>query len=145
MAHNINIAPPPSPSPHHLSLSLSLTCVVTRAPPPPACTCSQFGESQKLRLVRILKSTVMVRVGGGWVSLDEFLLKNDPCRSLFLSLFFLFPPSISLTDPSFIFFYTVSIQLLFFSKPSVFHFHFHFHLHFLVHGVYCKPFSFAFS
>lgn len=22
----------------------------------------------------------MVRVGGGWVSLDEFLIKNDPCR-----------------------------------------------------------------
>nr|XP_022909041.1 GAS2-like protein 3 isoform X5 [Onthophagus taurus] len=23
----------------------------------------------------------MVRVGGGWVALDEFLLKNDPCRA----------------------------------------------------------------
>lgn len=22
----------------------------------------------------------MVRVGGGWVALDEFLVKNDPCR-----------------------------------------------------------------
>lgn len=22
----------------------------------------------------------MVRVGGGWLSLEEFLLKNDPCR-----------------------------------------------------------------
>lgn len=41
---------------------------------------SQFGDSQKLRLVRILRSTVMVRVGGGWVALDEFLVKNDPCR-----------------------------------------------------------------
>ncbi|KAF5301224.1 hypothetical protein FQA39_LY10810 [Lamprigera yunnana] len=40
----------------------------------------RFGDSQKLRLVRILRSTVMVRVGGGWVALDEFLLKNDPCR-----------------------------------------------------------------
>jgi len=37
-------------------------------------------ESQKLRLVRILRSTVMVRVGGGWVALDEFLIKNDPVR-----------------------------------------------------------------
>ncbi|XP_059089195.1 microtubule-actin cross-linking factor 1-like isoform X2 [Tigriopus californicus] len=58
-----------------------------------SCTCRQkfkvfqvgegkyrFGESQKLRLVRILRSTVMVRVGGGWVALDEFLVKNDPCR-----------------------------------------------------------------
>lgn len=44
----------------------------------------QFGDSQKLRLVRILRSTVMVRVGGGWVALDEFLLKNDPCRGKFL-------------------------------------------------------------
>ncbi|XP_031356417.1 dystonin isoform X4 [Photinus pyralis] len=41
----------------------------------------RFGDSQKLRLVRILRSTVMVRVGGGWVALDEFLLKNDPCRA----------------------------------------------------------------
>ena len=40
----------------------------------------QFGDSQKLRLVRILRSTVMVRVGGGWETLDEFLQKNDPCR-----------------------------------------------------------------
>merc|ERR1719264_43665 len=57
------------------------------------CTCRQkfkvfqvgegkyrFGDSQKLRLVRILWSTVMVRVGGGWCALDEFLVKNDPCR-----------------------------------------------------------------
>ena len=46
----------------------------------------QFGESQKLRLVRILRSTVMVRVGGGWVALDEFLVKNDPCRGDFIHL-----------------------------------------------------------
>ncbi|XP_062530276.1 dystonin isoform X48 [Bombyx mori] len=58
------------------------------------CTCRQkfrvfqvgegkyrFGDSQKQRLVRILRSTVMVRVGGGWVALDEFLVKNDPCRA----------------------------------------------------------------
>uniref|UniRef100_A0A8B9E6L2 Microtubule actin crosslinking factor 1 n=1 Tax=Anser cygnoides TaxID=8845 RepID=A0A8B9E6L2_ANSCY len=41
----------------------------------------QFGDSQQLRLVRILRSTVMVRVGGGWMALDEFLVKNDPCRA----------------------------------------------------------------
>jgi len=41
----------------------------------------RFGHSQKLRLVRILQSTVMVRVGGGWMALDEFLVKNDPCRA----------------------------------------------------------------
>ncbi|XP_048472114.1 microtubule-actin cross-linking factor 1-like [Rhincodon typus] len=40
----------------------------------------RFGDSQQLRMVRILRSTVMVRVGGGWSPLDEFLVKNDPCR-----------------------------------------------------------------
>jgi len=40
----------------------------------------RFGDSQQLRLVRILKNSVMVRVGGGWASLTEFLSKNDPCR-----------------------------------------------------------------
>ncbi|CDW56773.1 VAB 10A protein [Trichuris trichiura] len=56
------------------------------------CTCVQkyrikevgdgkykFGE--QIRLVRILRSTVMVRVGGGWVSLNEYLVKYDPCRT----------------------------------------------------------------
>lgn len=47
---------------------------------------NQFGDSQKLRLVRILRSTVMVRVGGGWVALDEFLIKNDPCRGMYTIL-----------------------------------------------------------
>lgn len=40
----------------------------------------RFGESQSLRLVRILRSTVMVRVGGGWTTLDEYLIRHDPCR-----------------------------------------------------------------
>lgn len=48
--------------------------------PPFLCHLPQFGDSQQLRLVRILRSTVMVRVGGGWMALDEFLVKNDPCR-----------------------------------------------------------------
>lgn len=46
----------------------------------PHFSAPQFGDSQQLRLVRILRSTVMVRVGGGWMALDEFLVKNDPCR-----------------------------------------------------------------
>lgn len=41
----------------------------------------RFGDSQKLRLLRILRSTVMVRVGGGWETLLSFLQKNDPCRA----------------------------------------------------------------
>uniref|UniRef100_A0A7E4ZUS0 GAR domain-containing protein n=1 Tax=Panagrellus redivivus TaxID=6233 RepID=A0A7E4ZUS0_PANRE len=39
-----------------------------------------FGNTMK-RMVRILRSTVMVRVGGGWDKLDEFLVKHDPCRA----------------------------------------------------------------
>lgn len=39
--------------------------------------------------MRILRSTVMVRVGGGWVALDEFLQKNDPCRGKFISDLFI--------------------------------------------------------
>uniref|UniRef100_A0A914R2Z2 GAR domain-containing protein n=1 Tax=Parascaris equorum TaxID=6256 RepID=A0A914R2Z2_PAREQ len=41
----------------------------------------RFGDTQIKRMVRILRSTVMVRVGGGWVALDEFLHKHDPCRA----------------------------------------------------------------
>ena len=40
----------------------------------------QMGEKGKMCLVRFLNSTVMVRVGGGWQRLDEFLETNDPCR-----------------------------------------------------------------
>ncbi|KAJ1362931.1 hypothetical protein KIN20_022656 [Parelaphostrongylus tenuis] len=59
-----------------------------------ACSCCQqfkiekvadghyrFGDTQIKRMVRILRSTVMVRVGGGWEALDVFLSKHDPCRT----------------------------------------------------------------
>ncbi|CAJ0584446.1 unnamed protein product, partial [Mesorhabditis spiculigera] len=41
----------------------------------------RFGDTQIKRMVRILRSTVMVRVGGGWVCLEEFLKSHDPCRA----------------------------------------------------------------
>ncbi|KAM6355833.1 dystonin-like [Podargus strigoides] len=41
----------------------------------------RFGDSQQLRLVRILRSPVIVCVGGGCMALNEFLVKNDPCRA----------------------------------------------------------------
>lgn len=44
----------------------------------------RFGEKSTIRLVRFLNSTVMVRVGGGWITLEEFLETNDPCRGRFL-------------------------------------------------------------
>ncbi|ESO09738.1 hypothetical protein HELRODRAFT_117141 [Helobdella robusta] len=40
-----------------------------------------FGSKSKQYLLRFVNRTVMVRVGGGWVSLDEFLATNDPCRA----------------------------------------------------------------
>ncbi|XP_065199160.1 microtubule-actin cross-linking factor 1-like isoform X3 [Sycon ciliatum] len=58
------------------------------------CTCSKqfrldqinnftyrFGDSQLKRMVRILRTNVMVRVGGGWEDLNAFLNKHDPCRA----------------------------------------------------------------
>jgi len=30
--------------------------------------------------VQFLRDKIMVRVGGGWDTLDHFLLKHDPCR-----------------------------------------------------------------
>ncbi|XP_013779181.1 uncharacterized protein LOC106463671 [Limulus polyphemus] len=57
------------------------------------CTCpSQFpmirvsegkyriGDSKILIFVRILRNHVMVRVGGGWDTLEHYLDKHDPCR-----------------------------------------------------------------
>uniref|UniRef100_A0AC35TM94 Calponin-homology (CH) domain-containing protein n=1 Tax=Rhabditophanes sp. KR3021 TaxID=114890 RepID=A0AC35TM94_9BILA len=42
----------------------------------------KFGNSTSVtRMVRILQSTIMVRVGGGWEQLDSFLSKHDPCRA----------------------------------------------------------------
>ena len=29
---------------------------------------------------QLLKDSIVVRVGGGWVTLDHFLLEHDPCR-----------------------------------------------------------------
>lgn len=57
------------------------------------CTCpSQFpmikvadgkyriGDTKVLIFVRILRNHVMVRVGGGWDTLEHYLDKHDPCR-----------------------------------------------------------------
>jgi len=32
------------------------------------------------RLVQILRSHVMVRIGGGWDTLESYLDRHDPCR-----------------------------------------------------------------
>ncbi|KER23510.1 hypothetical protein T265_08631 [Opisthorchis viverrini] len=41
----------------------------------------RFGPSSQLYLVRFLNSITMVRVGGGWQNLTEFLATRDPCRA----------------------------------------------------------------
>ncbi|XP_065058384.1 uncharacterized protein LOC135686136 isoform X1 [Rhopilema esculentum] len=40
-----------------------------------------FGNSKIIRLVRIHGSSIVVRVGGGWEFLYEFLMRCDPCRA----------------------------------------------------------------
>merc|ERR1719410_332914 len=40
----------------------------------------RIGETKVLIFVRILRSHVMVRVGGGWDTLQNYLDKHDPCR-----------------------------------------------------------------
>ncbi|XP_054166376.1 GAS2-like protein pickled eggs [Oppia nitens] len=40
----------------------------------------RIGDTKVLIFVRILRSHVMVRVGGGWDTLEHYLEKHDPCR-----------------------------------------------------------------
>ncbi|XP_002730965.1 uncharacterized protein LOC100376854 [Saccoglossus kowalevskii] len=40
----------------------------------------RIGDFNTLIFVRILRSHVMVRVGGGWDTLEHYLDKHDPCR-----------------------------------------------------------------
>ncbi|XP_059683878.1 LOW QUALITY PROTEIN: GAS2-like protein 1 [Gavia stellata] len=45
----------------------------------------KVGDSSTLIFVRVLRSHVMVRVGGGWDTLEHYLDKHDPCRCASLS------------------------------------------------------------
>ncbi|XP_042742166.1 LOW QUALITY PROTEIN: GAS2-like protein 1 [Lagopus leucura] len=45
----------------------------------------KVGDSNALIFVRVLRSHVMVRVGGGWDTLEHYLDKHDPCRCSSLS------------------------------------------------------------
>ncbi|KAL1274577.1 hypothetical protein QQF64_027391 [Cirrhinus molitorella] len=40
----------------------------------------RVGDSNTLIFIRILRNHVMVRVGGGWDTLEHYLDKHDPCR-----------------------------------------------------------------
>ncbi|NXT65742.1 GA2L2 protein, partial [Chaetops frenatus] len=85
--------PRPRRKPRGLNnLDQMVQCLVSR------CTCPvQFpmikvsegkyrvGDSDTLIFVRILREHVMVRVGGGWDTLEHYLDKHDPCRCTSLS------------------------------------------------------------
>ncbi|KAH9414241.1 Growth-Arrest-Specific Protein 2 Domain [Dermatophagoides pteronyssinus] len=43
----------------------------------------RIGDTRTLIFVRILRNHVMVRVGGGWDTLEHYLEKHDPCRCRF--------------------------------------------------------------
>uniref|UniRef100_A0AAY5KW73 GAS2-like protein 2 n=1 Tax=Esox lucius TaxID=8010 RepID=A0AAY5KW73_ESOLU len=45
----------------------------------------RVGDSSTLIFVRILRNHVMVRVGGGWDTLEHYLDKHDPCRCTSIS------------------------------------------------------------
>ncbi|XP_043859265.1 GAS2-like protein 1 isoform X2 [Dromiciops gliroides] len=45
----------------------------------------KVGDSSALIFVRVLRSHVMVRVGGGWDTLEHYLDKHDPCRCASIS------------------------------------------------------------
>ncbi|XP_072921805.1 uncharacterized protein gas2l1 [Hemitrygon akajei] len=40
----------------------------------------KVGETSTLIFIRVLRNHVMVRVGGGWDTLEHYLNKHDPCR-----------------------------------------------------------------
>ncbi|CAG5130060.1 unnamed protein product, partial [Candidula unifasciata] len=40
----------------------------------------KIGDTKSLIFVRILRNHVMVRVGGGWDTLENYLNKHDPCQ-----------------------------------------------------------------
>ncbi|ELT98623.1 hypothetical protein CAPTEDRAFT_2210 [Capitella teleta] len=40
----------------------------------------KIGENETLIFVRILRNHVMVRIGGGWDTLENYLNRHDPCR-----------------------------------------------------------------
>ncbi len=40
----------------------------------------RIGNTKNIVFIRILRNHIMVRVGGGWDTLENYLNKHDPCR-----------------------------------------------------------------
>lgn len=76
----------------------------------------RIGDTKVTIYVRVLRSHVMVRVGGGWDTLSHYLEKHDPCRCrnceyrVFLSSLFLLNES-HLNEPNFLFIIFFSASL----------------------------------
>ena len=51
----------------------------------------KIGENRVLIFVRVMRNHVMVRVGGGWDTLENYIQKHDPCRAggIFVALLYL--------------------------------------------------------
>ena len=47
---------------------------------------NQFVSSKLISVLQILSDRAMVRVGGGWDSIEHFILKYDPCRQGVISM-----------------------------------------------------------
>uniref|UniRef100_H3DEJ5 Growth arrest specific 2 like 1 n=1 Tax=Tetraodon nigroviridis TaxID=99883 RepID=H3DEJ5_TETNG len=53
----------------------------------------KVGDSSALIFIRVLRTHVMVRVGGGWDTLEHYLDKHDPCRCAAFARTRLAPPA----------------------------------------------------
>ena len=42
--------------------------------------CIRFAVQQMFVFAQILRNHVMVRIGGGWDTLENYLNRHDPCR-----------------------------------------------------------------
>uniref|UniRef100_A0A3Q2XTR4 Growth arrest specific 2 like 1 n=1 Tax=Hippocampus comes TaxID=109280 RepID=A0A3Q2XTR4_HIPCM len=58
----------------------------------------KVGDSSALIFIRVLRTHVMVRVGGGWDTLEHYLDKHDPCRCAAFGELTCFCPSVPLPN-----------------------------------------------
>ena len=71
----------------------------------------KIGENRVLIFVRVMRNHVMVRVGGGWDTLENYIQKHDPCRS----------GGNSITSHSSVFIYTSILRMIDSSSIDVLH------------------------
>ncbi|CAF3987323.1 unnamed protein product [Adineta steineri] len=77
------IEPPPSSSHLHKTvIKIANSCCCSQRFPVIRIGEGKYriGENGAIIFIRILRNHVMVRVGGGWDTLENYLNKHDPCR-----------------------------------------------------------------